>query len=161
MRNVLILVDDYTSAAAAARHIAAKIAPGQVDRALLLHVHAPIRSYAAQFFGAEALRSMREADGARLAGDARASLEGAGVKVEVRTEQGEIAPVTVEVARERAVDTIVMANPGGWFFRQLMFRLLVWQVVRRAEVPVLVVGAGGDARVADRARHHWRPAYHH
>ena len=103
MRNVLILVDDYTSAAAAARHIAAKIAPGQVDRALLLHVHAPIRSYAAQFFGAEALRSMREADGARLAGDARASLEGAGVKVEVRTEQGEIAPVTVEVARERAV----------------------------------------------------------
>lgn len=161
MRRVLIVVDDYTSAEAAARHVLSGAALGPVEEAVLLHAHAPVRSYAARFFAPQALRALRAADGRRLLGDAQALLEGAGVRTSFHSEPGDIAPTVAAVARERAADAIVMGSEPAGAFRRLMFRLLVWQVVRQADVPVHIVGASEAGRAPERARPRLRPAYPH
>jgi nucleotide-binding universal stress UspA family protein len=128
---------------------------------MLLHVHPPIRSYAGQFFRPRALQAMREAAGRRLLGDAVAMLDGAGIRAGFLSVLGAPAPTVADAARAGGTDAIVMGSPGGGFFARLMFRLLVWQVVRQASVPVHIVGEYGTARVRETARRPWRPAYTH
>jgi nucleotide-binding universal stress UspA family protein len=75
---------------------------------------------------------------ARLAGD----LQTRGVRVDTRVSRGEAAHEILAVAREIAADLIAMCTHARSGFGQFVFGSVAEAVVRRADIPVLLLKPG-------------------
>lgn len=75
----------------------------------------------------------------------RAELEQAGIKVQTQVSRGRPAPVLLEVARDRHADFIAIATHGTSGLGRLLMGSVAEEVIRTANVPVLVhrPGAAG------------------
>jgi len=69
---------------------------------------------------------------------ARIALEGQGLSVRYRLEEGRPATEIVRVAQEESVQLIVMGAQGKSLVQELPLGSVAWEVVRHAQMPVLV-----------------------
>lgn len=154
MHTILIAIDSKAGGAVAARHVAGELKGAGVH---LLAVEPPVRSYAGRFLSLAAIRDYQRAAAAEKLSEARRILDDAGVAYTVHVLVGEEAPQTAELAGRVGADEIVMGDGATGWLDRLLFRVLAARVIRRANVPVLIVK--GPQRTVTGAAGRWGFAF--
>jgi nucleotide-binding universal stress UspA family protein len=144
MRSLLVPVDGSEQAErlAAALALRARREPLRID---LLNVQPRFSSYIAQFIDAEErLRYQRETGERALAG-AEQALDRTGLAHASHLHTGEPARAIAAAARELRAHEIVMLDGGRGALGDLLQSILIGRVIRRAEIPVVVLKAPAPA----------------
>jgi len=152
LRSIL-LPTDFSESAECALSYAADLARRDGARLLCLHVvetvaPPPVVGYAPTAEpppSADVSEGLEESAQRELPRLARRD-ECAGLEVEELVTHGEAASEIVRVARERAVDLIVVSSHGRTGLGRMLFGSTAESVVRHAQCPVLVVKPKGSGQ---------------
>lgn len=140
MLKLLVPADGSESATRAIDHLM-KIAPWFKDpvEIHLLNVQHPLPGDAGRFLSSEQLRDFHREEGLKALEPVCARLDAAAVQYVVHIGVGDPAEVIVQYAREKLCDEIVMGCRGLGSFASLFLGSVATEVIRSAQVPVLVV----------------------
>ena len=113
----------------------ARLAEGSI---FALAVEGPLPAYAATIGEVDEVKREKDAFFSRLADDVRARARDAGVTVEIDVRPGHAAELIPRVAKEQAVDLIVLGHRGH-FVRDHLLGSTADRVAEQAECPVMIV----------------------
>ena len=139
--KILLASDGSPNAERAARWVAALAADLKVPPTVLVasvHDDAPYRIAMRHVGRAEVNEVLREQSEKDVAG-ARAVLEAAGLKPDVRLEIGNVAETLVNIAKRESATMIVMGQKGRTTVANLLMGSIATRVLSMSEVPVTLV----------------------
>ena len=136
-RKLLVAVDgsEASNRALDAALELAQLAGGSI---VALAVEGPLPAYAATVGEVDEVLREKDAFFSRLADDVRVRGNEAGVYVEIDVRPGHAAELISRVAKERAVDLIVLGHKGH-FVRDHLLGSTADRVAEHAECPVMIV----------------------
>ena len=136
-RKLLVAVDgsEASNRALDAALELAQLAGGSI---VALAVEGPLPAYAATVGEVDEVLREKDAFFSRLADDVRVRGNEAGVHVEIDVRPGHAAELISRVAKERAVDLIVLGHKGH-FVRDHLLGSTADRVAEHAECPVMIV----------------------
>jgi len=105
---------------------------------LALAVEGPLPAYAATIGEVDEVKREKDAFFGTLARDVQERGRAAGVEVEVEVRPGHAAELISRVAKERAVDLVVLGHRGH-FLRDHLLGSTADRVAEHAECPVMIV----------------------
>ena len=136
-KKILVPLDFSASSELSVR-VACDLAKAHGGALILLHVHEPIMGGDGQLLSPFPLDEAPEFDLRLEAVKADLLREGAGA-VEARCQVGPAAAEIMQLARQEAVDLIVMGTHGRTGFKHLILGSVAERVVRKAPCPVLTL----------------------
>jgi nucleotide-binding universal stress UspA family protein len=113
----------------------ARLAEGSI---VALAVEGPLPAYAATIGEVDEVKREKDAFFSRLADDVRARARDAGIAIDVDVRPGHAAELIPRVAKEQAVDLIVLGHRGH-FVRDHLLGSTADRVAEHAECPVMIV----------------------
>ena len=134
----LLVAVDGSEASNRALETALELATLTGASVLALAVEGPLPAYAATIGEVDELKREKDAFFGTLARDVQERGRAAGVEVEVEVRPGHAAELISRVAKERAVDLVVLGHRGH-FLRDHLHGSTADRVAEHAECPVMIV----------------------
>jgi nucleotide-binding universal stress UspA family protein len=134
----LLVAVDGSEASNRALETALELATLTGASVLALAVEGPLPAYAATIGEVDELKREKDAFFGTLARDVQERGRAAGVEVEVEVRPGHAAELISRVAKERAVDLVVLGHRGH-FLRDHLLGSTADRVAEHAECPVMIV----------------------
>lgn len=134
----LMVAVDGSEASNRALETALELAALTGASVLALAVEGPLPAYAATIGEVDEVKREKDAFFGTLAHDVQERGRAAGVEVEVEVRSGHAAELISRVAKERAVDLVVLGHRGN-FLRDHLLGSTADRVAEHAECPVMIV----------------------
>ncbi|WP_251343916.1 universal stress protein [Haloplanus halophilus] len=143
---ILLPTDGSEPAAAAVEHALGVAERFGATLHLLYVVETDDLSHAAPELAIEELRETLRSEGESVLDDAAARATDRGVEATTAVVEGTAEDAILKYAAENGIDLLVMGTHGRGGLERYLVGSVTERVVRRAEVPVLVVG-GSEGRI--------------
>jgi len=139
MRVTLLPVDGTMRSDAAVQFVIRQARLGQIDTLHLMTVQPRLGSYIGRFLKTALIQDFYREQGEKALSRAKRLLDEAGVPYQPHIYAGDIVETITRVAKELAVDEIVMSANNLGVVGSLDLHSVVGRVLRRVNVPVSVV----------------------
>lgn len=139
MRTILLPVDGSMRADAAVQFVIRQARLGQIGTVHLMNVQPRIGSYIGRFLRTALVQDFYREQGEKALERAKRLLDEAGIVYHAHIYAGDIVETIARVAKELAVDEIVMSANNLGVVGSLDLHSVVGRVLRRVTVPVSVV----------------------
>lgn len=140
MKRLLVAVDGSPYSDRAIRYLIEKrAAEGGSMEVFLLNVQRPVSGDVSTFVSPDQIREYHQDEGLKALESARRALDAAGVAHSHHVAVGEPGELVARFAREKACDEIIMGTHGRTGLTHLLLGSVSSDVIRRSEIPVLLI----------------------
>ena len=156
MRVILLPVDGTNRSDAAVQCVIRQARLGQVDTIHLVTVQPRLGAYIGRFLKSSEINDYQCEQGMKALARAKRMLDEAGVAYWPHIYCGDMVEVITRVAKELAVDEIIMGAHNLGIIGSLDLHSVVGRLLRRVSVPVSVVNQPATDMAIEAAPSSWR-----